>query len=169
MSFIYRRWRGFIIALINALMSGTHFFKAKRVLLNTAIGIKIGKNTKIVGPLYLGNCSTVEIGEQCWIGKNFEVLGDGFVKIGNCCDCAPYVRFVTGSHEIGDAKRRAGIGILFSQTVGDGCWLGVESMFMGDIKVAEACVVGARTMVNKDVEPNSTVVGTPAKKLRDLI
>ena len=168
MSFLKRRWREFVLGLINALFSGTHMFSIKRCLLNSCADITVGKNSKVVGPIKLGNCSQIRIGENCWIGMSMTVCGDGCVTIGDNCDLAPEVTFITGSHELGSCERRAGAGKQFSITVGKGCWLGAKCAVTNSVSIGDGAVVGACALVNKQVDANTIVAGVPARKIKEL-
>ena len=168
MSFLKRRWREFVLGLINTFFCGTRMFSIKRSLLNTCVDITVGEKTKVVGPIRLGNCSRVNIGAGCWIGMGMTVYGDGSVTIGGNCDLAPDVAFITGSHDLGTCERRAGVGKLFSITVGNGCWLGAKCAITNSVSIGDAAVVGACALVNKSVEANTIVAGVPAKKIKEL-
>lgn len=167
MEFIKRRWRRFLIIICNVLFRGTRFFGVKRTLLNMA-GIKVGDGTKVVCPIKVSNCSQIEIGEECWIGSEFTVLGDGKVFIGDRCDFAPEVALITGGHQIGDRKRRAGKGELYSIKVQDGCWIGAKATLLGNIIIESSAVIGACSLVNKNVRTCSLVAGVPAKKIKEI-
>lgn len=91
--------------MVNHFLTGTKFFALKRKLL-CSIGYEIGENTKIVGPIM--NTGHISVGRNCWVGRNLTVHGNGSVIIGDNCDIAPDVMFLTGEHRIGDAARRAG-------------------------------------------------------------
>lgn len=166
--FVFRRYRSFILGFINIFMSGTHLFILKRVLLNSCSGIKIDKNSKIVGPIYLGNCSLINIGCECWVGKNFEVLGDGKVVIGNNCDFGPYVKVLTGSHEIGSSDRRAGKGMLLTCNIGNGCWIGAEVTIIGNNNIGNGSVIGAKSLITHSIADNLLAIGNPAKVFKEL-
>jgi len=155
------------LILINNFLSTTRFFSLKRTLL-TLSGLSIGKNTKVVGPISIGTCATLIIGDNCWIGKNLSVHGNGTVNIGNNCDLAPDVTFVTGSHEIGEEDRRAGLGIAFDIKVEDGCWIGVKSTIVGNTVIGKGVIIGACSLVNKNVVPNVVIAGVPARELKKL-
>ena len=103
--FIHRKWNLF---LVNRILVGPRpwTFKYKRNLLKN-IGYSIGNGTKIVGPIT--NTGNLKIGNDCWIGANLVIHGNGTVRIGDNCDIAPDVTFLTGGHAIGDAIRRAGV------------------------------------------------------------
>ena len=156
-----------VMFLVNHVLVGTrpYFFEPKRKMLNS-IGHSIGKGTKVVGPI---ECySKLEIGQDCWIGKNLKVNRNGTVKIGNRCDIAPEVTFQTGGHEIGSRERRAGNGLICNQVVGDGVWIGGRSTIIGDVTISDGSVVAGCACVVKDVEENTLVGGVPAKPIRKL-
>lgn len=157
--------RRFIIFLVNHIYCGTNNFEKKRKLLNS-IGYEIGEGTKIVGPIY---CTTsLRIGKNCWIGKNFMCNGNGSVTIGDNCDIAPEVIFQTGGHIIGSAERRAGEGVRFNQKVGKGTWIGGRVTIIGDTEIGNSCVVASCACVNKNVPDNMLVGGVPAKVIKEL-
>lgn len=160
-------WRHLALFLVNRVFVGTtvKYFAIKRWLLNS-IGISVGEGTKVVGPI---ECTgTLVIGRDCWVGKNLKVNGNGFVTIGDRCDIAPEVTFQTGGHEIGDAQRRAGKGIIARQRVGNGVWIGGRSTIIGNVTISDSSVIAGCACVVKDVEPNTLVGGVPAKLIRRL-
>lgn len=150
---------------VNRVFVGTRKFEIKRKLLNS-IGYSIGENTKIVGPIEV--FGTLTIGKNCWVGKNFKVNGNGVVIIGDNCDIAPEVTFQTGGHLIGSAKRRAGEGIVLSQSVGSGTWIGGRTTILGNTNIGAGCVIAGCACVTQDVADNSLVGGVPAKLIRRL-
>ena len=156
-----------VMLLVNHVLVGTrpYFFEPKRKMLNS-IGHSIGKGTKVVGPI---ECySKLEIGQDCWIGKNLKVNGNGTVKIGNRCDIAPEVTFQTGGHEIGSRERRAGNGLICNQVVGNGVWIGGRSTIIGDVTISDGSVVAGCACVVKDVEEKTLVGGVTANVIRSL-
>ena len=161
---IHHRWNMF---LVNHIFVGTNpkFFNIKRNLLQS-IGYSIGENTKIVGPL---ECTGVlTIGKECWIRKNLKINGNGSVEIGDCCDIAPEVTFQTGGHEIGNATRRAGKGIVYNQSVESGTWIGGRTTILGETRIGRSCIVAGCACVIKDVPDCTLVGGVPAKQIRKL-
>lgn len=159
---IHRKWNLF---RVNKIYKGTKHFEKKRKLLN-AIGFKIGKGTKIVAPIEC--CGGLTIGENCWIGKNLVINGNGQVIIGNNCDIAPEVTFQTGGHIIGEEDHRAGAGFNCIQIVEDGVWIGGRSTIIGNTRIKHGSVVAGCACVVKDVEQNSLVGGVPAKLIKEL-
>ena len=157
--------RAWAMFRVNHIYAGTKAWSRKRTLLRVA-GWIIGDGTRIVGPVM---CSgTVEIGRDCWIGRNFTIHGNGTVVIGDRCDVAPEITFFTGGHVFGTAERRAGAGENYTIRIGNGCWLGGRSSFARNISVGDGAVIAACACVTDDVQENTLVGGVPARPLRSL-
>lgn len=154
-----------VMFTVNHILCGTRFFGAKRHLLRW-IGYEIGANTKIVAPLFC--TAALRIGADCWIGRGLTVHGNGTVEIGDRCDIAPDVTFLTGGHEIGGAGRRAGRGEKYHITVGSGTWIGARSTILGDTRIGQGCVVAACACVTKHTADHLLVGGVPAVTIREL-
>lgn len=157
--------RHFAMFCINHLFSGTRFFGIKRNLMNFA-GYKVGENTKIVGPIFC--TGSLEIGKNCWVGRDLTVNGNGKVKIGDNCDIAPSVMFLTGGHEIGTEERRAGKGENYTISIENGAWVGARTTILGNVKIGSGSVAAACACVVSDIPENILFGGVPAKKIREL-
>ena len=154
-----------VMFLVNRILCGTFAFELKRKLLN-AIGYRIGEGTKIVGPLYC--TGALCIGRNCWIGRNFTVHGNGIVDIGDACDIAPEVIFLTGGHLLGTAERRAGAGQTYHIRIGSGCWIGARATIIGNRTIGSGVIITACACVIDDLEDNVMAGGVPARKLKEL-
>lgn len=156
------------LAVINTFFCGTRFFRIKRNLLKFA-NIKCGNDIRLVGPIYIGTVANLSIGNNVWIGTKFSIYGNGSVELGNNIDIAPEVAVLTGSHEISDdSMHRAGEGKVCSVRICDGCWIGARTTILGDTIVEAGSVIGACSLINKNVIENSVVAGVPAKIIKSL-
>ena len=151
--------------LVNHCLAGTRCFDLKRKLFRS-IGYAVGNGTNIVGPVYCTGRLT--IGDNCWVGRNFTVHGNGSVVIGNNCDIAPDVTILTGGHQIGNEVRRAGSGESYTIQIGDGVWIGARATLLGNIHIGSGSLVAACACVIRDVRQNMAVGGVPAKVIRDF-
>lgn len=158
-------YKSLVMFFVNHVFVGTWFYEIKRKLLNS-LGYSIGTGTKIVGPIF---CTAhLSIGTECWIGKNLRVHGNGNVTIGNNCDIAPEVVFITGGHQIGDSTRRAGLGEEYIISVGDGTWIGARSTIMRNTVIGKGCVIAGCACVVKNVRNNTLVAGVPTTVIKEL-
>lgn len=154
-----------VVYLVNHIYVGTRCFETKRRLLNS-IGYEIGEGTRVVGPVFC--TGHVKIGKNCWIGRGFTVHGNGAVTVGDNCDIAPEVVFLTGGHEIGNSSRRAGSGEIYDIEVGSGTWIGARTTIGRSVTVGSGCVIAACACLMKNVENNKFVGGVPAREIRTL-
>lgn len=150
---------------VNHIFAGARCFGIKRKLLRFA-GYEIGEGTKVVGPLFI--TGKLRVGRDCWIGRNFSLEGNGTVAIGDRCDVAPGVTFLTGGHQIGGADRRAGPGETYEIRVGAGTWIGAHAVLGRSITVGKSAVIAACACVMSDVSENTLVGGVPAKRIREI-
>lgn len=164
---LYKIIRLLCLYIINNFLCTTNFFALKKALLKIA-GIEVGLNSRIVGPLYIGTVANLKIGKNCWIGSGLKLYGNGNVVIGNNCDVAPDLMFLTGSHEIGDSKRRAGSGVEYNIFIKDGCWIGARVTITGNTTISSGSIIGTCSLVNKDIVANVVAAGYPVKILKTL-
>ena len=152
--------------IINHWLVGTEHFELKRKMLNS-LGCDLGKGVKVVAPIHL--TVGISVGEGTWIGGGFSVQGNGSVRIGKNCDFGPDVAITTGSHNLGTSERRAGEGINYSISIGNGCWIGNRVTIINKTTIGDGCVVAACSCVISDVEANTLVAGVPAKLKKHLV
>lgn len=148
--------------------------------------VKVGKNTIIREYCNLYKC---KIGDNCRIGS-YVYIEEG-VKIGNNCKIKPHV-FIPSGVTIEDGVF-IGPGVIFTNdkyprainqdgsieteddwkmiktTVKKGSSIGSGSVILCGITIGEFAVVGAGSIVTKDVPKNSMVVGNPAKIIKKKI
>lgn len=153
------------LLLINHVLAGTKWFSAKRQLLRLA-GWEIGVGTKVVGPVFC--TGTLIVGENCWLGRNLTIHGNGAVRIGDRCDLGPDVTFLTGGHGMGSGQRRAGAGETYTIRLEDGCWVGARATLMGNISMGRGSVLAACGCAVGDIPPDTLAGGVPAREIRKL-
>ncbi|MED4689083.1 hypothetical protein [Peribacillus frigoritolerans] len=156
-----------ILTILNKFFKGSRFFSLKNFFLRV-IGIEVGEGTKIVGPININYVSKIKIGNECWIGKNFTIDGNGNVAIGDRCDLAPNITINTGGHQIGDNHRRAGIGLKCNTIIESGTWIGTNVTIVNGANIGESVVVAAGSVVINNIKKNTLVAGVPAKVKREL-
>ncbi len=101
------------------------------------------------------------IGNYCYIGKNV-IFGD-YVLV------APEVKFIGADHNFNNPTMPiifSGRPIEKSTCVGSDVWIGRNVIVMAGVKIGDGAIVGAGSVVTKDVEPYSIVAGVPAKFIK---
>lgn len=142
-------------------------FAVKRFVLRLA-GIAIGADVKVNGHTWFYGRGEVVIGDRTWIGPGcrFYSTYGTTIHVGADCDVAPQVSFVTGSHEFGSSRRRAGKGYALDISVENGTWLGTRVTVLGGVTIGSGSFVAAGAVVNANMPSNSLVAGLPAKVKR---
>jgi maltose O-acetyltransferase len=145
------------------------FYGFKNRLLHLS-GIKTGKNAKVNGHTLFYGDGNLEIGDETWVGPGcrFYTNADAPIILGARCDIAPEVSFITGSHEIGDVIRRAGIGTAKEIVIEDGCWIGARVTILGGTHIGKSSIIAAGALVNEDIPENSLAAGVPARVVKKL-
>jgi acetyltransferase-like isoleucine patch superfamily enzyme len=118
----------------------------------------IGKRVSIEGPVTLGYGSTLR--EGC-VAINHTTLEDWVGISSN-------VHFITFTHDIGDITRRVGKIKFKPILVRSGTWIGTQTTVLPGVTIGVGCVIGAGSLVTRDIPDNSLAVGRPAQVIRKL-
>lgn len=110
----------------------------------------------------------VSIGTRTSISRGCFFDGLDYVRIGADCDIAMEVLFVTSSHKMGPASRRAGRPTSAPVTVGDGVWIGARATLLPGVTIGNGCVIAAGSVVTSDCDANHLYAGVPARLVKAL-
>lgn len=110
------------------------------------------------------------IGADTFIGHDVLIAGgDASIIIGSYCDIAPRVSIISGSHEIARVgPRAAGRGQSKPIVIEDGVWIGAGSTILGGVRIGRRSVIGAGSVVVRDIPPNSVALGSPCRMTRQI-
>jgi acetyltransferase-like isoleucine patch superfamily enzyme len=131
-------------------------FEGDGVVLHGSVNIR--QNGRVKGPCEIGRSVFVNAG--VWVSP--------YTHIGDRCSIGPFVRFVTDSHLIGGATKRAGETTHEPITIGEGSWIGAGAMVLPGVTVGPGAVIAAGAIVTKDVQQHTLVAGVPARAIRTL-
>lgn len=143
-----------------------------RVLLDTGTGglIQIRARAKLkLGVVVKAYGGQLVIGKRTTIGEYSMIACHGGITIGEQCMFGPYVFLNAADHIISaeDPYRFQGEttrGIV----VGDGVWLGARVTILDGVEVGSAAVVGAHSLITKDIPAGVLAVGAPARTVKVL-
>lgn len=127
-----------------------------------------GKETKvwIEPPFYFCYGTNIEIGEDSYINFNCNFVDDTKIIIGKKVMFGPAVTIATVGHPINPNYRE----YMYADPVKieDNCWIGAGSTICPGVTIGENSVIGAGSVVTKDIPANSIAVGNPCKVLRTI-
>lgn len=101
------------------------------------------------------------------ITQNF-VNNIGTVHLGDRVSIGPRVMLLAVSHANASTIRNSMNNHKCYIHIEDDCWIGAGAIILNGVTVGKGSVIGAGSVVTKDVEPYSIVVGNPAKKIRNI-
>lgn len=159
-----------IYFLENNVRLGNNVSIGKNVIIKTTDGgeIIIGDNTSIEDNCYIyAQYGELTIGKNSFIGFGSQVVAKKTIKIGEDNLIASYCIIRDANHGI---KRDKCINnqphIIEDIEIEDDVWMGAHSVVTAGCRIGKGAVVGANTVVTKDIAPYTVVGGVPAKFIK---
>ena len=113
----------------------------------------------------------ITIGEGCFLNVGVMVAAVGLVEIGDHCMLANGCFVSDGSHRFDDPDKPVpwqGFTTKGPTRVGDNVWCAANVVLTSGVSVGERCVIGANSVVTRDLPPRSIAAGAPAKVLGEV-
>ncbi len=113
-------------------------------------------------------------GKHCHFGKNvyanfnLTCVDDTHIYIGDYTMIGPNVTLATAGHPILPKLRENGYQYNFPVRIGKNCWLGAGVVVLPGVTIGDNTVIGAGSVVNKDIPSGVVAVGNPCKVLRPI-
>lgn len=148
----------------------------RKELLQQILG-RMGANCFMQGPIFFHYGVHTEIGDNFFGNYNLTVQDDAKVVIGDNANFGPNVTIVTPVHPLIASERYQmldGNGepkhLCYARPViiGNDVWLGANVVVCGGVTIGDGCVVGAGSVVTRDLPPNSLAAGVPCRVIRQI-
>ena len=179
----YKQEHGYIYsakdeAIFNIVKDTVHYVEILNKLSNSEIQrrrdflrtfvAKLDEGAMINSPFYMEFANHLEMGVNSFINYDCIMLNNAMVKLGDNVLVGPKVSFYTAMHPIDAKQREQWLVYAKPITVEDNVWIGGSATILGGVTIGKNAIVGAGAVVTKDVEPNTIVVGNPARVLRKI-
>ena len=128
----------------------------------------IGLNPFIEQPFMCDYGYNIEIGDNFYSNHNLIILDPAKVIIGNNVFIGPNVSIYTAYHPLDKDLRNEGYEQAKKIIIKDNVWIGGSVIILPDVTIGENSVIGAGSVVTKDVPPNTVVAGNPAKIIKKI-
>lgn len=126
---------------------------------------RLGESTSIFAYVAIHEPGMVSIGKDCAIAEFVHIWGGGGVTIGDNVLVASHVAITSMTHDT-SAEIFASTSVRKPVVIEDNVWIGAGAIVLPGVRLGRGCIVGAGTVVTKDVPADCIVTGAPAHPLR---
>lgn len=119
-------------------------------------------------PFYCDYGYNIEIGENFYANMNCIILDGAKVTFGDNVFIAPGCGFYTAGHPLDTEQRNQGLEYARPITVGDNVWIGAQACILPGVTIGNNSVIGAGSVVTKDIPANVVAGGNPCRILKEI-
>ncbi len=130
---------------------------------------EVGEDCYVEPPLHTNfGGRHVHFGRQVYANFNLTLVDDTHIYVGDCTMFGPNVVVATAGHPILPELREQGYQFNMPVHIGRNCWLGAGVIVLPGVTIGDNVVVGAGSVVTKDLPDNVVAVGNPCRVLREV-
>ena len=138
---------------------------------------EFGEGSFLQGPVFFHYGRHTKIGRRCFFNYNLTIQDDAPVVIGDDNNFGPNLTIVTPVHPMLPEERRFmldGNGVpkhfCYAKPVriGNDCWFGANVVVCPGVTIGDGCVIGAGSVVTRDIPPLSFAAGNPCRVIREI-
>ncbi|KSW19107.1 sugar O-acetyltransferase [Cellulomonas sp. B6] len=141
--------------------------EAARQALTDLLG-SLGEGAYVKPPLAVDYGENVHIGARTFVNSNLTALDVARITIGEDCQIGPNVQLLTPTHPVDPEPRRDKLEAALPIVLGDNVWLGGGVIVCPGVTIGDNTVVGAGSVVVRDLPANVVAVGNPARVVREI-
>lgn len=130
---------------------------------------EVGENCYIESPFYANwGGHHVHLGSNVYTNYGVTFVDDTHIYIGDNTMLAPNVVLATAGHPIDPELRSRGLQYNLPVRIGRNCWLGAGVIVLPGVTIGDNTVIGAGSVVTKDIPSGVVAVGNPCRVLREV-
>lgn len=122
----------------------------------------------IVPPFYCDYGSHISVGKNFFANYNCTLLDVGRITFGDNCMLAPNVAIYTAGHPLHPDSRNSGYEYGADVVIGSNVWIGGSVVITPGVHIGDCCVIGAGSVVTKDISAWSLAAGNPCRIIREI-
>ena len=119
-------------------------------------------------PFYCDYGSHIKVGKNFFANYNCSIIDVAPVTIGDNCQLAPNVAIYTAGHPLHPVSRNSMYEYGIAVTIGDNVWIGGNTVVLPGIHIGSNTVIGAGSVVTKDIPDWSLAAGNPCRVIRKI-
>ena len=141
---------------------------ARRALLRQMLA-EIGEESYIEPPFHANwGGAHVHLGRNVWANFNLTLVDDTHIYIGDYTMIGPNVTIAAAGHPVLPQLRQKGYQFNQPVFIGRNCWLGAGVIILPGVTVGDNAVIGAGSVVTRDIPSNVVAAGCPCRVLRPV-
>lgn len=110
----------------------------------------------------------VHFGKGVYANFNLTLVDDTHIYVGDYTMLGPNVTIASAGHPVDPELRRQGYQYNMPVRIGSNCWLGAGVIVLPGVTIGDNVVVGAGSVVTRDLPSNVVAVGSPCRVLREI-
>lgn len=119
-------------------------------------------------PFYCDYGTHIEVGKNFFANYNCTIIDVAKVTIGDNCQMAPNVAIYTAGHPLHPVSRNSMYEYGIEVTIGDNVWIGGNTVIMPGVHIGSNTVIGAGSVVTKDIPDWVVAAGNPCRVLKSI-
>lgn len=140
----------------------------KRMSLLRELLPKMEENCVLLPPFMTDYGCYCRIGHDSFINHNAYFMDGGGIMIGHHCFIGPNCGIYTAVHPLLAEERSSGLERALPVVIGDNCWIGADVTILPGVTIGAHTVVGAGSVVTKDIPDHVIAVGNPCRVVRKI-
>lgn len=142
---------------------------SKRTAMLKEMFAEIGENCYIEPPLHSNwGGKHVHFGKNVYANFNLTLVDDTHIYVGDYTLIGPNVTIATAGHPVEPSLREKAYQYNAPVKIGKNCWLGAGVVIVPGVTIGDNTVIGAGSVVTKDIPSNVVAVGNPCRVLREI-
>ena len=125
-------------------------------------------NAVINPPFYCDYGSHIHVGKNFFANYNCTIIDVAKVIIGDNCQMAPNVAIYTAGHPVHPDTRNTAYEYGKEVRIGDNVWIGGNTVICPGVTIGDCCVIGAGSVVTKDIPSWTIAAGNPCRVIRKI-
>ena len=147
----------------------SHLEQDKRDAMLKRMFAEIGENCYVETPFHANwGGHHVHFGKNIYANFNLTLVDDTHIYVGDYTMFGPNVTIATAGHPIDPDLRRQGLQYNMPVHIGKNCWLGAGVIVMPGVTIGDNTVIGAGSIVTRDIPADVVAVGNPCRVLREV-
>ncbi len=141
----------------------------KRMTLLQQMLAEIGEESYIEPPFHANwGGAHLHLGRNVWANFNLTLVDDTHIYIGDYTMIGPNVVIATAGHPVLPQLRKEGYQYNQPVRIGRNCWLGAGAIILPGVTIGDNTVIGAGSVVTRDMPSNVVATGNPCRVLRPI-